>query len=158
MNTLDNRYYHDLSEITYHNWRMCFKRGQIEYIRKNLSEGDEKLDLVYLERLQDQYLKEVGLSKDTLYLIELQIELIELRLEYVIEDKNYTRNRIRRIEREIEELQTKDNGVDDDTVLTYLRKWMGTWIDTKVISALEFYRLYRDYTREIQTLKQQNNG
>ena len=94
------------------------------------------------------YLSEFGFSKDETKIIELKRELALKQCEFVISNDNFVRNEIRRLEIELEEILDRDvqAGLDNEEFLIYLEKWIGFRLEPKVISAMYFYKVEKNYT------------
>lgn len=146
-------YYDNIDEISIFNWRRCLEEQLFEFCRIDPSEKDEKNDERAWDVIYDTFLKEFGLGKDYKRILELQLEISELQCDFVIEDNNFMRNLIRRLERELQELMEKPVENDMDATITILKKWLGFPIDQKKVTIREFYKDLRMYEKECEQLK-----
>lgn len=150
-------YYNHIDELPLYNW-LKISEGKIEYSRKEIDKGNEKNDLIYSEKLKDTYFEEFGLSNDLIRLIELQKELAEARLEWIITENNFIKNKISMLEIEIEDLlSNKNNDGDIDESIISLSKWIGYRIDVRVVTVKEFYKMVKLFKKEIELRRNNNN-
>lgn len=156
-------YYDNIDEMPLYNWRKCQEKEEYNYCRITPKEGgDEESteleDLKAWDKIYDSYIKEFGLGKDFERIMELRREIAELQCDFIIKDERYILNRIKRIQRELMDFLERPVDSDTDTILTHLRKWMGTWLDEKVMTVKDFYKMLREYEKEIESLKNVGNG
>ena len=150
-------YYNHIDELPLYNW-LKISEGKIEYSRKEIDKGNEKNDLIYSEKLKDTYFEEFGLSNDLIRLIELQKELAEARLEWIITENNFIKNKISMLEIEIEDLlSNKNNDGEIDESIISLSKWIGYRIDVRVVTVKEFYKMVKLFKKEIELRRNNNN-
>ena len=146
-------YFNSIDEMPFFNWRKCQEKQAYQFCRIDPKKGDKESDVKAWEKIYDSYLLEFGLGKDYERIIELQKEIAELQCDFVISGDRFIMNKIRELKNELKELIERPIETDTDTILNYLRKWMNHWIDTKKITVREFYKLIRDYRREIEIQK-----
>lgn len=128
---------------------MKCQEGKLEYINKTfetLPENESK----WIE-LYNQYLEKFGLGSEFEKYIDIKKELIELKLEFV---KTGDVSLLNQIEIESSRLKLHDpnnaNGMDINQCLIHLRKWVGSWIETKKITIVEFKYLLQEYVTSNQ--------
>lgn len=142
------RYYKDIEDILLYNWWKV-REGKLEYCRINHLEGDSKQDLEAYIQINDSYIKEFGIGLEMQRVIELRTQILSLQCDYVLNDDNYLRNEIRKLQKELDEILNKNQGGhDNDTILIYLEKWMGFRLDEKQITAKKFYKIVKQYEKE----------
>ena len=151
-------YYNGIDEFPLYNWNKC-QIGELSFVRKDIKEGTEKDDAKAWEVLYDDYLKEFGFGKESEQLFELQMEITELRLDFVIGDDNYILNHIDIIQHEIDNLLKKwEKGGSITTAIVHVSKWLGSIIIEKETTVKIFYTMMQEYRKEMEALKKQNNG
>jgi hypothetical protein len=121
-------YYSDTEMLPLFNWRMINEKNDLTYLRLDKSKGDKKNDSKAWNVVLDTYYAEFGLSEDYEVLLELKQDLAVVNCDFAISGN------------------------------AFLQKWQGYRINQKEISTNEFMYLMRDFKREIQELKKQNNG
>ena len=147
-------YYNSIEDMPYYNWRKCMEKEQYHFCRLDPKKGSKKEDQKAWERIYDSYLSEFGLGKDYERILELQAEIASLECQFVYTNDRFLMNKIRELKSELEEFLGREVESDSDTILTYLRKWMGQWINTREITVREFYKMVRDYQREMKQRSQ----
>lgn len=148
-----NYYYNSIDDILLFNW-WKIREGEYEYCRKDLEKGSEKEDQEAYIRINDSFLAEFGFTAEAERVMELRKRIAILQCDFVIEDNQYYRNEIRRLEKELEEILTRgQNGFDNDVVLIHLEKWMGFRLDEKKITARKFYKITNEYEKYIESMK-----
>jgi hypothetical protein len=132
-------YYKNIDEIPLYNW-LKINEGDLTFCRKNLSRGSKAKDLEYYEIIKDTNYEEFGVDGSYLRLLDLYLELAELRLDWVISGDNFIKNRIGIIESEIEDIiKRKDESSGDiGESIIVLSKWVGYRVDIKVVTVKEF--------------------
>ncbi len=145
-------YYNDIGDLPLYNW-IKINEGELKYCRINIMEGSEKNDLKYSDIIKDTNYEEFGLHKDHSRLLELYLNLSECRLDWVISGDNFIKNKIKRLEREIETLfermQEKGSGDIGETIIL-MSKWIGHRIDTKITTVKEFRNMISLFKKEIE--------
>lgn len=142
------KYYKSIEDILLYNWWKV-REGKLEYCRINHLEGDSKQDLEAYIQINDSYIKEFGIGLEMQRVIELRTQILSLQCDYVLNDDNYLRNEIRKLQKELDEILNKNQGGhDNDTILIYLEKWIGFRLDEKQITAKKFYKIVKQYEKE----------
>lgn len=153
-----NLYYEDIEDFPLYNWRKIQEKSLIVFARRDVKHGTAKEDKENWVKIQDSFLAEFGLTKDYQRIIELQIEIAELECDLVIDDDNFLKNRIKQLNREIEELRAQGVGSDMDDTIHYIETWRKIEVDEKKTSVRKFFKLLRTYKRESDERKKANNG
>lgn len=141
----EQNYYRSVDDIILYNWRMCLK-GELNHVRIDLGKGNAKDDAKHWEIVYDSYLEEFGIGSDHEYYNDLVIELIQKRCEFIISGERFILNRIEVLEVLIDELMNKGGGSDMDTVIIYVSKWMGQFINERNITARMFFKMVKEYS------------
>ena len=142
------KYYKSIEDILLYNWWKV-REGKLEYCRINHLEGDSKQDLEAYIQINDSYIKEFGIGLEMQRVLELRTQILSLQCDYVLNDDNYLRNEIRKLQKELNDILNKNQGGhDNDTILIYLEKWMGFRLDEKQITAKKFYKIVKQYEKE----------
>jgi len=148
-----NCYYESIDDILLFNW-WKIREGDFKYCRIDLEKGSQKKDEEAFIKINDSYLAEFGFDSEVERIIELRRRIAMLQCDFVVEDNQYLRNEIRRLESELKEILTRDkNGLSNEVVLIHLEKWMGFRLDEKKITARKFYNIVREYEKFIESQK-----
>ena len=92
-------------------------------------------------------------------MFRLQIEITNLRCDYIINDDNYILNAVDIVQAEIDALTEKWNdGGSITTAIVHVSKWLGSIINEKEMTVKLFYTMMSEYRKEIEAKKIQNNG
>ncbi len=149
----ENYYYKTIDDLPLYNWVEC-QKGKIEFVRKGDKGTTEQDDVVWME-IYDQYIKEFGLGKLHIKMLEAMKKKALLQLEYV-----KTRNafQLTKIEMQITKLDgmlaNKGSGISIEQTLVHLSKWIGQWLNTKKLTTREYFNLVREFER----YNKQSNG
>lgn len=136
----------DIDEIPIYNWNKCLD-GEIQYVRKN-EKGNDKLDNIVWEMLYNQYINTFGLGKMYTRLLKVMQKKSLAELDFVITNDRFKLTLI-----EMEEIKLKNilnnstKGISIEQSLIYLSKWIGYWLQPKVISVREYFDLLKEYER-----------
>lgn len=148
----EKHYYSDIDEMPLYNWKKC-RSGDLRYTRKDIEKGTNKEDQAYWEKTHDTYLEQFGLGSGFIRYLELAIELAEANCEFVISDDRFTLNRIRQLEKEIEDLMNKgDNAGGMDVAIVYISKWMSSMVNEREVTVKMFYTMLHEYEKEAKEL------
>lgn len=137
------------------NWRTCMS-GDMTGVRINPDKGKEKEDVIAWEQCYDTFISRFGLPEEYDKYLELIKKKAIAELDFIRTSERYRLNTIRRLEAEIQKNFPAEDGEKTDyyaSALTSLRKWMGQWINDKVITACEFFETMEEYNKWV---KQQN--
>ena len=150
---MNERYFNSIEDFPLFNWRKCQEKSELKYTRLDINEGTEEEDIEAWRVLLDNFYLEFGISKDYLRLLEIQSEIAELKCDLVITDDRFLLNRIKQLERELEELIGRPVESDTDTCLIYLGKWVGYAVKERDTSVKMFYKLMKEYKAEADRVK-----
>jgi len=153
-----NLYYEDIEDFPLYNWRKIQEKSLVEFVRRDIKEGNAKDDKKFWVKIQDSFLREFGLTKDYERIIQLQIEIAELECDLVIEDDNFLKNRIKQLNRELEELRNQGGDSDMDDTIHYIETWRKIEVNEKTTTVRKFFKLLRTYKKEADERKKANNG
>jgi len=130
-----------------HNWIKC-TGGDLRFVRIDLSDGNEQKDVEYWENIFDSYINEFGLSKMHNNLLKGLKKKAEFELKYVLTNDRFI---LTKLEVEIEKIKVMINnrgsGITIEQSLVHLSKWIGNWIDSKKITAREYFNLQKEFER-----------
>tara|TARA_R110002126_G_scaffold93089_5_gene220758 strand:+ start:6846 stop:7253 length:408 start_codon:yes stop_codon:yes gene_type:complete len=129
--------------------------GDYSYTRIDLKNGNKKEDWNAWCIIHDSYLDEFGSSQQEKEIFEIRKRLALLECDFVINDDQYLRNQIRRLQNELLELMVNsiEGGSSRDGLIVQLEKWMGFRLDENEISARKFYSVVREFEKEIAMMK-----
>lgn len=136
-----------------YNWRKCQEREELQYCRKDLEVGSDKEDAEAWDVVYDTFLGEFGLGKDYERILEIQIELAELRCDFIIEDDPFLKNMIKRLEHELQELMDRPVENDMDAVIIHIENWRKIEVNEHTTTVRKFYKLLREYQKEAERMK-----
>lgn len=150
--SLERNYCKGFDSIILFNW-WKIQEGEYKYTRLDLNDGNDELDDEAYCIINDEYLEEFGLGDDFERVLELRTQIALLQCDFVINDDNYLRNKIRTLQNELKEIMERPIDFDRDAVLIQLEKWMGFKLDEKEIKARKFYKIVNEYKREAEAKK-----
>lgn len=140
-------YYKSIDELPLYNWIKC-TNGNIEFVRKDLDTGTEDLDNEFWAQIFDTYITEFGLSKMHTDMLKALKKKAEFELNYVIKNDRFA---LTKLELEIEKIKmlinNRGTGITIEQSLVHLSKWIGNWIDSKKITAREYFNLQKEFER-----------
>lgn len=144
-------YYSTISELPLFNWINCHDE-KIEYVRKDISKGNDVKDYEVWTKLQDEYLHEYGLNETFVKLINIQIEKAQAELDYVITEKRNILNKINQLESKLKTLVVSNGeNVDVKDVIIYINRHFKTSHTIYTITVDEYFRMIKIYTKENAT-------
>ena len=139
-------YYCELDEIPLFNFVKC-QKGNYEFVRKGES-GTATQDEKHWLDIYDQYIKEFGLGKLHIKMLEAMRKKALLQCEYVEKRDSF---QMTLIDMQIAKLNgmmaNAGSGITIEQTLIHLSKWMNQWIDIKKIKAKEYFNLVREHER-----------
>jgi len=148
-------YYKHIDELPLHNW-IKINEGELVYCRKDIEKGTKEQDQVHYELISDSNYKEFGVSKHHLRLLNLQHRLAIERLDWIITGIDFKKNKIKRLEFQIEELlkmMEQEGSGDIGEIIISISKWVGYRVDPKVITVKEFRSMISLYKKEAKSQK-----
>lgn len=147
-------YHNSIEEIPLYNWLKC-TQGEIKYVRLNLAKGNVLSDVEAWQVLFDDYINKQGLNATYLKILKAMKKKALLECDFVIDNDRFT---LTLLEVEIETLKMLMNnngvGMSIEQSLIHLSKWLGSWINTKNITASEYFDLVKEFERSNKI----NNG
>jgi len=152
---LEKNYFNDIRDIILWNW-WKIQEGELNYTRLDINIGTKKEDILAYERINDSYIKEFGIDKIQIEILDIQKRIAILQCDLVIDEDRFVLNEIKRLRKEIVELLTNENGGDRDGLIIHLEKWRGFGIDEKKITANKFYKLVREFEKEQEAKSKKN--
>ena len=151
------RYYESIDDFMLNRWWKCTS-GEISFTRTDLTKGTKKEDWKAWCKIHDSYLEEFGKTDKEKEIQELRQRLAEIECDFVIEDNNFLRNEIRRLEKELLDLMTKgiQGGANRDGLMVQLEKWMGFRLDENEVTVRKFYSIVREFEKEMDAIAKAN--
>jgi len=151
-------YYLDTENLPLFNWRMINDKSDFTYLRIDKLKGSENEDIQAWESTLDSYYKEFGLSEDYNVLLELKMDLALLQNDYAISGNTFLQNKIRHLTEQVQELIDRPVEGDLMSAINSISKWQGYRVNQKEVSTNEFMYLLRDFKKEVDALKHQQNN
>jgi hypothetical protein len=146
------KYYKHIDELPLYNW-IKINDGDLKYCRKDISKGTKKEDLEQYEIITDSNYEAFGLDKSHARLLDLYYQLSMERLEWISTGNNFIKNKIKRLEYEIDDLfKRMDEGGESNIgeTIILMGKWVGYRIDDKITTVKEFRSMISLFKKEMQ--------
>lgn len=141
LNNSANRW-ESVKDLPLFNWIKC-NEGNVKYVNKDAT--SRKDDEQYFRKLYDEYLSIYGVGENLKEYLSVKQRLAGFRLDYIIKGDEFLLNMIAIEEIKLQELEKQMSGVNYEDLLNDLRKHLGFWIDSKVITVSEFKSLIDKY-------------
>jgi len=141
-------YYQDIEDFPLYNWRKIQEKSLIKYVRRDINEGTLKQDRSNWEKIQDSFLAEFGLSKDYERILEIQFDIAQLELDLVIEDNPFLQNKIRQLNRELNDIRDRGVESDMDECIHYIEAWRKIEVNEYTMSVKKFFKRLNLYKKE----------
>ena len=151
-------YYLDTENLPLFNWRMINDKSDFTYLRIDKLKGSENEDIEAWNVVLDSYYKEFGLSEDYNILLELKMDLALLQNDFAITGTTFLLNKIRHLTEQVQELIDRPVEGDLMSAINSISKWQGYRVNQKEVSTNEFMYLLRDFKKEVDALKHQQNN
>lgn len=135
------RYYESIDEMFLNAWIKC-NNEDLRYTRRTLDKGTEEEDSKQWEKLQNQYLARFGLPEDYQKYLKLQIQKAKEQLDYVINGKRLTLNKITAIDFKINAMT--NNNTDEISIqkmLNHLSKMQGYTLTPYNTTVSQYFEL-----------------
>lgn len=138
-------YFLTIDKLTMDRWLKC-QEGDLTALRVDPGIGSEEQDFVAWELVNQNYIETFGVSRKHVRYLQLQKELLIVRLEMLISGDKFLLNRIDDIEREMTSVFISDQPNQNiTTTFIHLSKFMGYRITAETISVLEFFTMVEEY-------------
>ena len=141
------KYYNGIDDIPLDNW-IRINGGDLTYCRKDLEVGNTVDDHKAFILIMDKYIKEFGLMKLQKRMLQVMKAKAMHELDYILTKDRF---KLTLAEMELAKLNAMMSNVGEgttiDEVLIHLSKWMGTWINKKMITAREYFNLLKEFQR-----------
>lgn len=138
-------YFLTIDKLTMDRWLKC-QEGDLTALRVDPGIGSEEQDFVAWELVNQNYIETFGVSRKHVRYLQLQKELLIVRLEMLITGEKFLLNRIDDIEREMTSVFVSDQPNQNiTTTFIHLSKFMGYRITAETISVLEFFTMVEEY-------------
>jgi hypothetical protein len=146
-------YFNNIEDLPLKNWRKITENGELKYTRTNILNGTLKQDIEHDEKIQDSYIAEFGFTPDFLRIQEIKKDIALAECDLVINDDNFIKNRIKQLNRELEELQNRGTGADMDECIHYIETWRKIEVNEETMKTKKFFKLVKTYQKEIAERK-----
>lgn len=138
-------YFLTIDKLTMDRWLKC-QEGDLTALRVDPGIGSEEQDFVAWELVNQNYIETFGVSRKHVRYLQLQKELLIVRLEMLITGDKFLLNRIDDIEREMTSVFVSEQPNQNiTTTFIHLSKFMGYRITAETISVLEFFTMVEEY-------------
>lgn len=138
-------YFLTIDKLTMDRWLKC-QEGELTALRVDPEIGSEEQDFVAWELVNQNYIETFGVSRKHVRYLQLQKELLIVRLEMLITGDKFLLNKIDDIEREMTSVFISDQPNQNiTTTFIHLSKFMGYRITAETISVLEFFTMVEEY-------------
>jgi hypothetical protein len=140
-------YYEGIDELPLHNWIKCLA-NDLKCLRKDENGTDEQ-DKEAWVKIYDSYIAEFGIGEMYKKMLKAMQKKALLEVDYIL-----TRDRFKltEIEMQIANLDAmignRGYGMTIEQSLVHLSKWMGSWINPKMITTREYFNLMDEYGKE----------
>ena len=141
-------YYQDIEDFPLYNWRKIQEKSLIKFVRRDINEGTTTKDRTNWEKIQDSFLAEFGLSKEYERILEIQCDIAMLECDLVIDNDPFLQNKIRQLNRELEEIRDRGVESDMDECIHYIETWRRIEVNELTMSVRKFFKLLRTYKKE----------
>jgi|GEM_PF-1380742 len=147
--------YYTFDDIPLYNWIKC-TQGNFEYVLLVQKEIDLKECEQQFNSIFDEYIKNNGLSKTYIRLLELVKKKALLEVDFVITQDEFLLTKIEVCKADIESMKkSQERGISIQETLVILSKYMGYRLDWKVITKNEYDMILQQYSNNN---KPQQNG
>lgn len=141
------KYYNSIEELPLSNWIKCTD-GEIENVRKK-GQKDQGMDAVYWEKIYDDYIQRFGLSPLLKRLLEVQRKKALYECEFIQTRDDFKLTLISLEESKLKEMTNNaGEGMDIQTALVHLSKWLGYHLDENRITTLYYFNTLKQYGKE----------
>lgn len=140
-------YYEDIEELPLHNWIKCLA-NDLKFVRKQ-ENGTIEQDRKAWEKIYDSYIAEFGIGEAYKKMLKAMQKKALLEVDYIL-----TRDRFKLTEIEMQianlgaMIGNRGNGMTIEQSLVHLSKWLGSWINPKMITTREYFNLMDEYGKE----------
>jgi len=142
---MSEKYYKSIDEIPLYNWDKCIN-GDVKYVRKDVQENT--LNEQMFNDVYDDYLKKRGLDKTLNTIFKVMKKKAMLECDYLITRDRFLLTLIEVEEQKLEQLRKPQKGLSLETTLVYLSKWLGFRVNSKDITASEYYAYLDEYMKQ----------
>lgn len=143
------KYYKSIDELPLINWIKCTE-GNVEFVRtQNPQNPAQVADFEAWELIYDDYIKRFGLSDLYKRLLEVQRKKALLECEYTLKRERFKLTLINLEEQKLNEMMNNaGEGMDIQTTLIHLSKWLGYHLDENNITTLFYFNTLKQYGKE----------
>jgi len=128
-------------------WLKC-QGGDLTHTRLDIEIGTAEEDLTAWEALNYDYVMTFGLTRKHIHMMQLQKQLMLLRMDLIITEDMFLQNHIEDLEMEINGLVSSTETVNITTTFILLSKWMNQKIAANNITVKEFFTMLELYGKD----------
>lgn len=155
------KYYSTIDELPLRNW-IKIHDGDLSYMRRNLTIGNDKNDAEYYNILYSAYIEEMGLDKIYLKSLNLMKKIALLQCDYIISGDRVKLTKAEMQMSRLKSMLAKNSNNDKISIqesLVHLSKWIGSYIDIDKITARKYLDMLRALEAENKKVKEtRSNG
>ena len=136
-----------IDEMPLENWIKCTD-GEFIFVRKShkLGENETDKDAENWGIIYDDYIKKFGLSELYKKMLELMRKKAIFELEFVETGQRFKLTEIELTEAKLKTaLSNNGEGLTINQCLIHLSKWLGFHLNTKKITVLEYFNIFKEY-------------
>ena len=133
-------YFNSIFDMPLLNWILANEKDDFSHCRINKSKGTDKEDVQAFKKITESFVDRYGFSENFMRIMDIKTEIALLQCEMVIEDDRFLINMIRRLQKEIEQLEepeTKKQSIFD--LIPFVGKWNGSMVKYSDTTVAEFY-------------------
>ena len=145
---MQEQYYKSIEELPLINWIKCTE-GNFKFVKKKVKEKEDEEDAEMWMDIYEDYIIRFGLSDLYKRLLEVQKKKALLECEYTIKREKFKLTLISLEEARLTEMMNNaGNGMNIQTTLIHLSKWLGYHLDESKITTLFYFNTLRQYGKE----------
>ena len=141
------KHYHSIENFMMDLWLKC-QGGDLTHTRLDIEIGTAEEDLTAWEALNYDYVMTFGLTRKHIHMMQLQKQLMLLRMDLIITEDMFLQNHIEDLEMEINGLVSSTETVNITTTFILLSKWMNQKIAANNITVKEFFTMLELYGKD----------
>lgn len=158
------RSYRSIDDMPLYNWKMIYREGDFRYMLQDADSlnieslhYDEQDLMEGWDACYSEYLTEFALDGRLKKVLKLESQIHILTAEMWIQDRPSMQTKIDVLKKQKAQLEIKQQeGVDFDTQVAVLEKWLGIHIKEREVSVRRFYTYQKLYEKEAKNIKYQN--
>jgi len=141
------KHYHSIEFFMMDSWLKC-QGGDLTHTRLDIEIGDAEEDLTAWEALNYDYVMTFGLTRKHIHMMQLQKQLMLLRMDLIITEDMFLHNHIEDLEMEINGLVSSTESGNITTTFILLSKWMNQKVAANNTTVKEFFTMLELYGKD----------